>query len=811
MKKRTLHLLPNAHIDPVWLWNWREGITEAVSTCRCIVELMQENPDLTFIRGEAWFYEQIQEFAPELFSEVRELVESGRWDIVGGGYIQSDTNLPDTTAFLHQFETGRNYFHREFRRKVEACWSADSFGQSWGMVEIYAAAGLKYYAFGRPEAWIFPLTKPLFHWYGPGGSRLLSYRLPLDWYAIERDGMQRRLDDYTARLPEWDLENTALFFGLGDHGGGPSRRHIEEIRRWSAAHPELEVKFSTLHEFFQAAEAEITARGPELLPVIGTEINFAQRGYFANCQKIKFPYRRAEAAMKRAAIAGNSAAAFLRATAPDLKQEWKSLSFNAFHDILPGTCIESAAEEQRNWIGGIIHAATAAEFHSLQKLAARIDTTVPKPDEPDAPLAVPVVVFNPLPHPYSGPVEFEVALDYRPIWHYQGRAAELPVELLDENCRPIPFQRLDEEHNSFKTVPWRCRVLFHGEIPALGWRKYTLSSRNHPHTAELPASSPAAYSPKDGVLANDFCEVKLNPATHALEIYMEGREIFGGPGIAFETTPDTWGSWGCQKETPDAFLCRGTPERWQAVRCITLENGPERATLFLEFAGKFSRLMVRLQLYRGRPAVDLDLRILWNETGTRLRLVTRRAESVTYAIPGGELERTRLGDVPGGRYLILHYPENSFGIINDTLCGFGNYENCFGVTLIRGSRFCTDLPMAPDQSPERQPADLGEHRCRLSIVLDASACRRLAAELEQPVLPLVCDRHTGSLPGRGGLFEHFPDQVKLLDFKLDEHGEPIAVVQQFSGAPLEAFFQFTGRKAVKEQLPHGKIVEVRLS
>ena len=337
---------------------------------------------------------------------------------------------------------------------------------------------------------------------------------------------------------------------------------------------------------------------------------------------------------------------------------------------------------------------------------------------------MPVGGFNPLPHPYSGPVEFEVALDYRPIWHYQGRAAELPVELLDENCRPVPFQRLDEEHNSFKTVPWRCRVLFHGEIPALGWRKYTLGSRNHPHTAELPASSPAAYSPKDGVLANDFCEVKLNPATHALEIYMEGREIFGGTGIAFETTPDAWGSWGCQKETPDAFLCRGTPERWQAVRCITLENGPERATLFL---------------------------------------------------------------------------------------GFGNYENCFGVTLIRGSRFCTELPMAPDHWPERQPAYLGEHRCRLSIVLDASACRRLAAELEQPVLPLVCDRHTGSLPGRGGLFEHFPDQVKLLDFKLDEHGEPIAVVQQFSGAPLEAFFQFTGRKAVKEQLPHGKIVEVRLS
>lgn len=810
MKKRTIHLLPNAHIDPVWLWNWREGVAEAISTCRSIVTLMRENPDLTFIRGEAWFYEQIQEFSPQLFSEVRELVDSGRWDIVGGGYIQSDTNLPDTTAFLHQFETGRDYFQQQFGRRVEACWSADSFGQSWGMVEIYAAAGLKYYAFGRPESWIFPLPRPLFYWIGPGGSRLLSYRIPLDWYAIERDGMQRRLDDYAAHLAEWDLENTALFFGLGDHGGGPSRRHIEEIRRWSDAHPELEVKFSTLHNFFHAAEAEIAARGADLqLPVIESEINFAQRGYFANCQKIKFPYRRAEAAMKRASLVQNGTAAFLHGDAPDLKKEWQDLSFNAFHDILPGTCIESAAEEQKNWIGGITHAAVKAEFQALEQLVARMDTTVPEPAAPDAPEAVPVVVFNPLPYAYHGPVEFEAALDSRPLWNYQGRGSELPVELLDESGRPVFFQRLDEEHNSFKTIPWRQRVIFQGEIPPFGWRKYTLGYRENPSTAAAPAGKGASVS-GENILENQFCRVVLNPETSALEIYREGAELFGGAGLAFETVPDTWGSWGCQKETPDAFMCRGTPERWRLSRSAVLEQGPERATLFAEFRGEHSRILVQIQLCRSRPAVDFDLRILWNETGTRLRLVTRRAESVTYAIPGGELERTRLGDVPGGRYLLVHYPEKTLGFINDTLCGFGNYENCFGITLIRGSRFCTELPMEPEQAPQRQPADLGEHHCHLSLVLNPADCRRLAEEMELPPLPLICDRHPGVLPGVHSLFKEFPAGVKLLDLRLDERRELIAVVQQFSGAEQEAVFQFAGREAVTRKIPHGKIVEVRL-
>ena len=32
MEKKTLYLICNAHLDPVWLWNMEEGISAALST-----------------------------------------------------------------------------------------------------------------------------------------------------------------------------------------------------------------------------------------------------------------------------------------------------------------------------------------------------------------------------------------------------------------------------------------------------------------------------------------------------------------------------------------------------------------------------------------------------------------------------------------------------------------------------------------------------------------------------------------------------------------------------------------------------------
>ena len=822
MKTRILHIIPNAHIDPVWLWTRQEGAQEAVSTCRTMVELMRHNPDLTFIRGESWVYEMVESLAPDLLPEIRTLIQSGRWDPVGGSYVQSDTNLPDTATFLHQFLEGKHYFRERFQREIDTYWSADSFGQSRGLVELFTAAGIRNYAFGRPESWLYTLRQPLFFWKGEGGSRLLCYRIPVDWYAIERDGIPARLDDYLKAWRNWDLENVAFFFGLGDHGGGPTQRHIDELRRWKEDHEhEIEGRLSTLPGYFQSAREELARRGEKLIDTVEGEINFAQRGYFANCQKIKSPYRDAEGAVKRAALwqtaAGIAGPAVAAETAiPGATPQnalWKELLFNTFHDILPGTCIEVATRQQMCHLGGIIHTAPETEFRTLAAIPARMDTRVPAVSG-DMPEAVPFIVFNPRPYPWKGDVEFETAVDYRPVWEFENRVAELPLELLDDQGNPVSFQRLAVAHNSFTNLPWRVRVLFPAELPACGWRKFSLGYVKSPRMARMEDAAPVAEAVEvNETIRNEFCEVRLNRHRNRIEIFREGREIFGGEGIHFDLTRDIWGSWGCPKETPDAFLCRDIVETLHVTRAKLLERGPFRARMFIEFHASCCRVFATVSLSTLRPSVDLELRVLWFGSATRLRLVTKRAEKVLYDVTGGSVERTCFGDVPGGRALLLHYPESTIGCINDHCCGFGNYENGFAVTLIRGCRYATEQTCEADDSIERPATDWGEHLFRFGIVLEPETTRRLAMEweLENTILP--CDRHAGLLPGKGSLLELRPSHVRLIDLRRDpDSGCAVATLQQLDEAETTAELRLiSSDRRYSIHLPRGVIRELELS
>jgi len=90
---RTFHLISNAHIDPVWLWDWREGLNEGIGTCRAMLDLMDDLPYVTFNRGEAAIYEHIERVDPETFARIGAYVKTGRWDVVGGTYIQPDMNM----------------------------------------------------------------------------------------------------------------------------------------------------------------------------------------------------------------------------------------------------------------------------------------------------------------------------------------------------------------------------------------------------------------------------------------------------------------------------------------------------------------------------------------------------------------------------------------------------------------------------------------------------------------------------------------------------------------------------------------------
>ncbi len=185
-------MLANAHLDPVWLWDYREGLNQGLNTCRTVLDLMDEYPDLTFNRIEESIYKHIKKIDYKTFNRIRQYVKADRWDAVGGTYVQPDDNMPATEPFIRQYVRGLRYFASRFGKDIRVAWSADCFGHSAGMPEVLAAAGSRHFLFTRPEPAILPLAKPAFWWVGAGGSRILAYRPPMGWYGSERAEMPTR-------------------------------------------------------------------------------------------------------------------------------------------------------------------------------------------------------------------------------------------------------------------------------------------------------------------------------------------------------------------------------------------------------------------------------------------------------------------------------------------------------------------------------------------------------------------------------------------------------------------------------------------
>ncbi|MCX6969267.1 MAG: hypothetical protein NTV93_03815 [Verrucomicrobia bacterium] len=286
-------------------------------------------------------------------------------------------------------------FRSRFGKTVTAGWQADSFGHSAGFPEILAAGGINFFAFSRPQARMVPLKEPAFWWLGDAGARILAFREVVGTYQNERYDMRARLDMILEKSSASRLENTACFYGLGNHGGGPSRRHLLEIREWAARDPGIQVIHSGLHRLSDALRKEVARRGENLLPTHRGELNFCLRGCYSSVAKFKFPYRRSEALPGRAEATDAIVAASQNRPGADLSKPWDVLLFNSFHDILPGSSIERAMDEQIASLGSILHEAAETEFEALNALAGDIDTTVTRKPPKDHPSAVSALVWRP--------------------------------------------------------------------------------------------------------------------------------------------------------------------------------------------------------------------------------------------------------------------------------------------------------------------------------------------------------------------------------------------------------------------------------
>jgi len=790
MPRYTFHLIANAHLDPVWLWDWREGMTEGVTTVRTILDLMDERPEMTFIRGEAAIYQHIEQRDPETFARILKQIAAGRWDVVGGTHIQPDTNLPATETLARQFASGQAYFRSRLGTAPRIAWAADSFGHSAGLPEILVQAGMTGFAFTRPEKKELALKNPAFWWEGSGGSRILTYRPIAGWYGTNRDEMPRRLDACLEAAAEFPMSNVGCYYGVGNHGGGPTRRHLDVIARWAAQHPEVELIHSGLHRLFTAlAEEERNFPGGRY-PTHRGELNYCLRGCYASMARFKYPYRRAEAELSRAEATDAIIAAKLGRKPAELATAWESVLFNSFHDILPGSSIERTYDDQLSWLGVARHTAQRAQFEALDALVARVDTSVPRPPD-DQPSRVPFLVWNPHPHVYEGPIELETPLDYRPLADYKNKTDQVPIEVIDPGGESIPFQAIETEHAFFLQDAWRKRIVFRAKLPPAGWSVFQvgLAKKKSPTRKALGAS---AQNP--GTIRNRAYRIAAAKGEKALQIFHRGRPLFQGAGFSVLSVDDSWGSWGGLFEEKESLDLSTVRETWKITGVELLERGPERAALWVRFAGARSRLDLTFSLARERLAIDVRARVFWNERNRRLKLafpVGKNARA-RFEVPGGIADRGPAGEVPGGRWVAVG---SRFGFASDALYGFDLKDGVLRATVVRSSLYAANVATVPGAESWRPVTDAGELTFRFLLTHDPVQLPRLARELEQPVVVQMATPHPGTLSRSGSLFTLEPHHVQLTALKPADDGQGwIVRLQETSGHAAQAKGDWLGHR-----------------
>ncbi|MGD2295052.1 MAG: alpha-mannosidase, partial [Candidatus Aminicenantes bacterium] len=251
--KPCLHLICTAHLDPVWQWRWEEGCAETLSTFRTAVQLLEEHGRFIFNHNEALLYHWIQTYDPPLFCRIQRLVEAGRWSISGGWYLQPDVNLPATESLIRHIAEGWLFFWRYFGVAPRVAYNFDSFGHSGGLPQILVRSGFCMYIHMRPQEPELHLPSDLYRWRGVDGTVIPAYRIAVGLYHTEYDNIQERLDE-GVKLALRLNRDVPVFWGIGNHGGGATRKDLAQIESFIKQEPRVRIFHSTPDLFYESVK-----------------------------------------------------------------------------------------------------------------------------------------------------------------------------------------------------------------------------------------------------------------------------------------------------------------------------------------------------------------------------------------------------------------------------------------------------------------------------------------------------------------------------------------------------------------------------
>lgn len=604
----VIHMVGNAHLDPAWMWQWGEGMEAFIATCRSALERMLETPDFVFTCSSAAQYRWVEEVEPELFEKIRSRVLEGRWNIVGGWWVQADCNLPSGEGFVRQALLGQRYFLEKFGRIARTGYSPDAFGHSLGLPQLLAGAGMTGYIYCRPDPTELHLPSPLVRWHAPDGSSVLAYRVPFH-YNMYQTTVPKKVADLLeaygtagvpadASLADAPLGELApewmLFYGVGNHGGGPTREQIAQIIAIDADPTGPALRFSTPDAFFERAAA-----GGFAIPDRHDDLQLNAPGCYAAHSEIKRLNRASEHALSVAERFSTLASLLLGAPYPaeELREAWRCVCFNHFHDILCGVAIEEALADAIESYGFALSTAKRATRHALQRLARRIDTRGPGRT---------LVLFN----PHSWHVRETVTFE---LWHDIDKALwsqPVHVRVTDDDGREVPCQL---GPTSGKIGRDRIAVTLPAEIPPMGWACYRV---HYGEATRAPLMPPIGNA--DGILENEHLRVVIDRASGGIASMLDkrtGREMLAGIAAEAIVMNDGTDTWGHGVERFDEEI-----GRFAGAGLLLVENGPTHATIRTRARWRASWIEQSFRLDRSGRSISVGVRLFWAEHGALMKL-----------------------------------------------------------------------------------------------------------------------------------------------------------------------------------------------
>ena len=687
--KFRFHMIGHAHIDPVWLWPWSEGVSVVHSTFRSALDRMNETSDFTIIASSAQFYQWVAENDPKMLAEIRKRVEEGRWNIVGGWWVEPDVNIPCGEAMVRQGLYGQLTLERLLGNRARIAFNPDSFGHASTLPQIIKLQGMENYIFMRPAPHEKSLPADLFWWEGADGTRVLTYRIQMSYGA--GGALQSRVKNILTQNKNQPMKSFMAFYGAGDHGGGPTKESMRSIEEMKTEKGAPSVFYSTPERYFK----EIRADKNMNLSVVKDDLQHHAVGCYTAESEIKKSNRQSEAALVTAEkiVAIGSVAWGSNYPKSDITAAWKRVLFLQFHDSLAGTSLYEHSQTAREGYGYALDIAHQATFMSVQKLEWQIAA--------EDPASQYLVVFN----PHAWEVNSNVEYDF----NWGGKDKPSLVE--DETGKSLLHQWTA---GSTETGS-RKRLIFNTMIPPFGYRQIRLLAGD-----SLPGKS--IVKAEGNEMENEFLRIKFS-ASGALGIFdkEKGKELFVGgtsgcKAVIIEDTSDTW--------SHDIKTFSKEIGAFENATFKILEIGPLRATIRVITTYGNSTLTTDWMLYAGSRNIEAKVTLDWHEHLKMLKFsfpVDIEAPVATYETPYGHIERATNGDEdPGQKWIDLSGIRNGkkYGltVINDAKYGYNVLGNDMRISIARSAVYAHHNPRILDMKEEHLWMDQGIQTFRILIV-----------------------------------------------------------------------------------------------